>query len=55
VVLSVVVYQGTPGEISEKYLLGQERNLQQWADGDITGLERLVRTQVRGQASPDIP
>jgi hypothetical protein len=52
VVLSVVAYQGTPAEIFEKSLLDQERNLQQWVDrinGDIGGLERLIRTEVRSQ------
>lgn len=52
VVLSVVAHQGTTAEISEKYLLDQERNLQQWVDrinSDIAGLERLTRVQARSQ------
>jgi hypothetical protein len=52
VVLFVVAYPGTPGDVTQKHLLDQQQILQQWVErvnGDIAGVERLVRAKVRSQ------
>jgi hypothetical protein len=52
VILSVVVYPGTPGDIAQKYVLDQEHNLLQWVDrvnGDIAQLEHQIRGMVRSR------
>ena len=52
VVLFVIAFPGTPGDVTQKHLLDQQQILQQWVErvnSDIAGVEALIRAQVRGQ------